>query len=314
MGADSNDSAQLETLGFVGVGTMGGPMSRRLLDAGYPLHVTDLARNAVQSLAEAGAVPADDVVAVASAATTVFLSLPTPETVERVCLGPGGVHEGTAVKRVVDVSTTGPKTAARIAAGLAEKGITYVDAPVSGGIAGATNGKLAIMVSCPAATLDVLEPILRNMGRVFFIGEGPGQAQTMKLANNLMAAAALAIASEAVVMGVKAGLDPKVMIDVINASSGRNSATEDKFPKAVLPRTFDFGFATGLSYKDVRLCVDESEALGVPMVVGAAVRQMLAVTNSLYGPESDFTSMVRVVENWAGVEVGSAATSEGERQ
>ena len=125
----------------------------------------------------------------------------------------------------------------------------------------------------------------------------------MKLANNLLAAAALAISSEAIVMGVKAGLDPKVMVEVINAGSGRNSATQDKFPRAVLPRTFDFGFATGLSYKDVRLCVDEAEALGVPMVVGSAVRQLLAVTNATFGAESDFTNVVRTVEQWAGVEV-----------
>ena len=129
------------------------------------------------------------------------------------------------------------------------------------------------------------------------------QGQTMKLANNLLAAAALAVTSEAMVMGVKAGLDPKVMIDVINLGSGRNSASQDKFPRAILPGTFDFGFHTGLSYKDVRLCIDEAETLGVPMVVGAAVRELLAVTNAMYGAESDFTSICRVLESWAGVEV-----------
>mgnify|MGYP003338944516 CR=1 FL=1 len=103
--------------------------------------------------------------------------------------------------------------------------------------------------------------------------------------------------------GVKAGIDAKVLIDIINAGSGRNSATQDKFPKAILTRTFDFGFATGLSYKDVRLCLEESEALGVPMVAGAAVRQMLAITNAKFGPESDFTSIAKVVEEWAGVEI-----------
>jgi len=106
-----------------------------------------------------------------------------------------------------------------------------------------------------------------------------------------------------VVMGVKAGLDAKVLIDIINAGSGRNSASQDKFPKAILPRTFDFGFATGLSYKDVRLCLEESEALGVPMVAGAAVRQMLAITNAKFGPDSDFTCIAKVVEEWAGVEI-----------
>jgi 3-hydroxyisobutyrate dehydrogenase-like beta-hydroxyacid dehydrogenase len=93
------------------------------------------------------------------------------------------------------------------------------------------------------------------------------------------------------------------MLDVINAGSGRNSATQDKFPRAILPGTFDFGFATGLLYKDVRLCVDEAEALGVPMVLGSLVRQMLAVTQAKYGAASDFTSIARVIEEWAGVEI-----------
>jgi 3-hydroxyisobutyrate dehydrogenase-like beta-hydroxyacid dehydrogenase len=145
--------------------------------------------------------------------------------------------------------------------------------------------------------------LLKNFGKVFFVGEKAGLAQVAKLGNNLLAAAAMVISSEALVMGVKAGIDPKVMLDIINAGSGRNSATQDKFPRSILPGTFDFGFATGLSYKDVRLCVDEAESLGVPMVVGAAVRQMLAVTNAKFGPTSDFTSITRVLEEWAGVEV-----------
>src|SRR5262245_54591820 len=161
------------------------------------------------------------------------------------------------------------------------------------------------MVSCAKPVYMELEPVLKTFGKVFHLGEKAGQAQTMKLANNLLAAAALAVSSEAMVMGVKAGLDPKVMLDMINAGSGRNSATQDKFPRSVLPGTFDFGFATGLSYKDVRLCVDEAEALGVPMVVGAAVRQMLAVTQAKYGAQSDFTCIAKVLEEWSGVEIRS---------
>jgi 3-hydroxyisobutyrate dehydrogenase-like beta-hydroxyacid dehydrogenase len=125
----------------------------------------------------------------------------------------------------------------------------------------------------------------------------------MKLVNNLLAACSLAITCEGMVMGAKAGLDAKTMIDVLNVSSGRSSATQDKFPRAILPRSFDFGFATGLSHKDVRLCLDEAEALGVPMIVGSAVRQVLAITSALYGPDSDFTSMVKCGEQWAGTEV-----------
>src|SRR5260370_803170 len=116
--------------------------------------------------------------------------------------------------------------------------------------------------------------------------------QTMKLANNLLSATAMAISSEAIVMGVKAGLDPQVMVEVINSGSGRNTATQDKFPRSVLPRSFDYGFATGLMYKDVKLCLEEAEALGVQMWVGAAVRQLWQFANSELGPGSDFTAIV----------------------
>jgi 3-hydroxyisobutyrate dehydrogenase-like beta-hydroxyacid dehydrogenase len=104
-------------------------------------------------------------------------------------------------------------------------------------------------------------------------------------------------------MGVKSGLDPRILVDIVNASSGRNSATQDKFPRAVLPGTFDFGFTTGLSYKDVRLCIEEAEAMGIPMVCGAAVRQMLAITKARFGVDSDFTHIAKVLEEWAGIEM-----------
>ena len=191
-----------------------------------------------------------------------------------------------------------------VAEGFKPRNIALVDAPVSGGITGAVDGTLAVMVSCPKATYREVEPMLKQFGKLFYTGEKPGLAQTAKLANNLMAAAAMVVTSEAMAMGVKAGLDAKVLIDIINASSGRNSATQDKFPRAVLPGTFDFGFATGLSYKDVRLCVDEAEAMGVPMVVRRApCAQMLAVTNAKFGAASDFTSIAKVLEEWAGVEM-----------
>jgi len=283
---------------------MGGPMASRLLDAGYQLVVFDTNADATAPLAARGARVAASAGDVASLAPIVFVSLPTPPIVQSVALSPGGLISGTA-RIVIDVSTTGPGVAGTVAKALAEKGITYVDSPVSGGIAGAVKGTLAVMVACPKDVYDEVEPILKNFGKTFYTGEKAGLAQTAKLANNLLAAAAIVLSSEAVVMGVKAGLDPKVLIDIINAGSGRNSATQDKFPKAVLTRTFDFGFATGLSYKDVRLCIDEAEALVVPMVAGAAVRQMLAVTQARFGFNSDFTSVARVVEEWAGVEIKS---------
>ena len=220
-----------------------------------------------------------------------------------MALGSGGVGEGSKVKAVVDLSTIGPRTATEVAQALAQRDIAYVDSPVSGGVPGAAKGTLAVMVSCPRAAYDTRESVLAIFGKPFHVGEQPGQAQTLKLANNIMSAAAVAITSEAVVMGVKAGLDPRLMLEVINSGSGRNTASADKFPRCVLPRTFDVGFAAALAYKDVRLCVDEAEAMGVPMVVGSAVREMLTMTTALFGKDADYSDVVRVCEGWAGVEV-----------
>ena len=234
-----------------------------------------------------------------------LVSLPTPDIVKAVALGRQAAScNGNRAQIVIDLSTTGPGVAND------RRGRPEAKRHDAGRCAGERRhhgrrkaGTLAVMVSCPQATYETVEPILKNFGKLFYTGEKPGMAQTAKLANNLLAAAAMVITSEAMAMGVKAGLDAKVLIDIINASSGRNSATQDKFPRAVLPGTFDFGFATGLSYKDVRLCVDEAEAMGVPMVCGAVVRQMLAITNAKFGASSDFTSIAKVLEEWAGVEM-----------
>jgi 3-hydroxyisobutyrate dehydrogenase-like beta-hydroxyacid dehydrogenase len=207
------------------------------------------------------------------------------------------------VKTFVDLSTTGPRVATEVAAALAAKGIVALDAPVSGGPAGAEKGTLAVMVSGPRALAEALQPAIRVIGKFFWIGEKPGMGQTMKLVNNMLSASAVAITSEALVMGAKAGLDADTMIAVINSGSGRNTATEDKFPRCVLPRRFDFGFATELLAKDVRLCLETGEALGVPMLVGNAVKQLLALTQASQGPGTDITQIVCTVEKWAGAEV-----------
>jgi len=276
-------------------------MASRLLDAGHSLVIFDTNAAVMKPLADRGATIASSPAEVASKADVVFLSLPTPPVLQTVAID--GVLKGTAVKTMIDLSTTGPSVAKVVAKAAGEKGVQWVDSPVSGGITGATKGTLAVMVSCEKAVFEQVDPLLKVFGKTFHVGEKPGLAQIAKLANNLLAASAIVLTSEAVVMGVKAGLDAKVLIDIINAGSGRNSASQDKFPRAILTRTFDFGFATGLSYKDVRLCLEESEALGVPMVAGAAVRQMLAITNAKFGPDSDFTCIAKVVEEWAGVEI-----------
>jgi 3-hydroxyisobutyrate dehydrogenase-like beta-hydroxyacid dehydrogenase len=278
-------------------------MAGRLLDAGHSLVVFDTNPAVVKPLTDRGAASASSAEDVASQAEVVFISLPTPPIVQVVSLGDKGILNGSRVKTMIDLSTTGPSVAKVVAQAAGERGVAWADSPVSGGVTGAAKGTLAVMVSCPKPTFEEIDPLLKVFGKTFYVGDKPGLAQIAKLANNLLAAAALVVSSEAVAMGVKAGLDAKVLIDIINAGSGRNSATQDKFPRSILPRTFDFGFATGLSYKDVRLCVDESESLGVPMVAGAAVRQMLAITQAKYGADSDFTMIAKVVEEWAGVEI-----------
>jgi 3-hydroxyisobutyrate dehydrogenase-like beta-hydroxyacid dehydrogenase len=290
-------------IGFIGVGRMGGAMAHRLLDAGYALSIFDTSDDAARPLLAAGAMRANSPAAVASVARIVLASLPTPEIVLDTVKGPNGIRNGTAIRTFIDLSTSGPAASVAIEQVLRDRGVRALDAPVSGGVAGARAGTLAIMVSGPKAAFAEVEPLLKVLGRLFFVGERPGLGQTLKLANNLMSQTAIAITAEALAMGVKAGLDPQVMLDVVNASSGRNTASADKFPKHVLTRRFDFGFSTGLAFKDVRLCLEEAAALGVPMAVGEAVRTLLSATNDTYGPESDCTSIARVVEERAGCEI-----------
>lgn len=288
-------------IGFVGTGRMGAPMGERLIEAGHRLVVYDTNAEATAPLVARGAVRADSVAQIAAEAETVFVSLPKPEIVREVVIGASGLIEGGRVRTVIDLSTTGPSTAQAVAQALSDKGIAWIDCPVSGGVTGARAGTLACIVSGPADAVERTRALIGVFGKAFHVGEKPGLAQSAKLANNLLAASALVVSSEAMAMAVKSGVDAGVMIDIINAGSGRNSATQDKFPRAILPGTFDFGFATGLSYKDVRLCIEEAEAMGIPMVAGSAVRQMLAVTMARFGADSDFTHIAKVLEEWAGV-------------
>ena len=291
-----------EKIAFIGVGRMGSGMVARLIAAGHELTIYDPVASATAPAAALGARVASSVADAAALSTVAMASVPGPaDARESARL----IADSPTVKIFVDLSTSGPAAAQAIAALLVPRGIAAVDAPVSGGVKGAAAGKLAIMASGPAPAMQRVRPLLELLGKVYDLGEKPGLGQTVKLANNLMAAASLAIAAEALAMGVKAGVDPAAMLDVLNASSGRNSATQDKIPKHVLNRRFDFGFANALSFKDVRLCLDEAEALGVPMVVGAAVRQMLSITHQIYGAAADCTDLVRVVENWAGCQIGS---------
>ncbi|WP_166904419.1 NAD(P)-dependent oxidoreductase [Mycobacterium sp. DL440] len=285
-------------IGFIGLGNMGWPMMNRLLTAGFPVVAFDVRKDVLAKATALGAQPATSVREVADRTETILASLPTPQISEAVVTD---VAAGSLVKRFVDLSTVGGEAAQRNHAVLAAQGIAALDSPVSGGMHGARAGTLAVMVSGPPAEFDALATVFEALGRAIFVSEQPGAAQTMKLINNLMAATTLAATAEVMVMGVKAGLSADVMIDVLNAGSGGTHASRDKFPRAVLPRTFDYGFATGLMAKDVGLYLDEAASLGLPVEMAATVQRIWEQTLNTEGAESDFTSVIKPMEKAAGV-------------
>jgi 2-hydroxy-3-oxopropionate reductase len=286
-------------VGFVGVGVMGRPMAVRLIENGYPVLVYDTNPAAGAALEALGARSAKSARAVADEAAIVFTSLPSPAVYRQVALGAQGVLHGKAVKVMVDLSTVGSIAAQEVAAGLLAKGIDLVDAPVSGGAAGAKKGTLAVMAAGKPAAVAAARPMLEIFGKPFVVSEVPGQAQLLKLLNNMLSSTAFAITAEAYVAGIKGGLDPQVMMNVFNAGSGRNGATVDKFPKHVLPGSFDFGFPIGSVCKDIGLAVDECQALGVPMWLGGQARQLWQSAYLQDGAKEDMTALVKFVERWS---------------
>lgn len=293
-----------QKIGLIGIGSMGYHFANRFLDKGHEIVMYDKNQQALDEFkgrkgVSVGHSPMD----VANEAEIVFVSLPTPAVIQEVALGNEGIIHGAKVRTYIDLSTTGQTTAVKVGEQLADKGIAVLDAPVSGGVPGAQQGTLAIMVSGAEENFKKIEPLFQIIGKnIFYIGEKIGQAQVMKLANNLLSATAMAITTEAVVLGTKAGIDPERMISVFNASSGRNTATTDKFPRAVLNRSFDYGFKTGLMYKDVKLCLELAEDLQMPMWLGSSVKQFWNYIMTQGGGEKDFTTIIEYIEQMAEIE------------
>ncbi|WP_256981572.1 NAD(P)-dependent oxidoreductase [Bordetella genomosp. 4] len=296
-----------QEIGFVGLGRMGLPMARNLLKAGYAVHAFDASAQARAAAKESGAVLADSVRALADRVETICLSLPTPAIVESVLLE---LRHGAKVRRVIDLSTIGIRAARRAHEIVSERGIEWIEAPVSGGVTGAAAGTLTLMVSCATSVRHQVEPIFQPLGKVLYAGEAPGLAQAAKLANNMLSAAALVASSEALSMATKAGVDPAVALEIINASSGRNTATTHKIPNEVLTRRFQVGFANKLSHKDVTLCIEEAASMGIPMPVSVAIREMLAITTATCGEDADISDVARVMEQWAGITIRGHADSQ----
>ena len=293
-----------QDIGWVGLGAMGLPMVQRLRAAGHRVIAYDVNAAAMRVAEAAGVEPAASPAEVAATSEVVMVSLPTPDVVRKVALGEVGLHAGGRARIYVDLSTTGARAAQEVAAGLAKANIVSLDAPVSGGVAGAVAGSLAVMVSGDAAAFETVRPALLQIGRnTRLVGNAVGQGQTLKLVNNLMAAANYAVAAECLVMGAKAGLDADVMVDVINKSSGRSFASETFVPKSVLSREFNFGFRLELMTKDMRLALEEAEAVGATMFTCSAAKQLYAYAMSHGGGPTDITTLIKVLEQWGGAVV-----------
>lgn len=299
-------------VGLIGLGAMGGRMAARLLAGGRRLLVHDLDAAASAAASALGAEACNSPVALADRARTVLLSLPTPEVVREVACGTaaepyGGLLAGSAIRTCVDLSTTGPAVSREVADQLAAAGIAFLDAPVSGGVSGAEAGTLTVMAAGEELTLAEVRPLLEELAsHVFHVGERPGMGQLAKVINNLLSATALVASAEAVALGVEQGLDAQVLLDVLNASSGRNSATATKLPNAVLPRTFDFGFALELMDKDVQICLREARAAGLELPVGEAVAAAWREAQSVSAPGADCTEIVRLIEQRSGTVISSS--------
>lgn len=282
------------TLGVIGLGRMGNPMAGRLVVVGHRVLGFDLA--GTDARVPDGVVATSSVADMASRAGTILLSVPDGAASIAVCQQVAETADR-RVRIVVDLSTIGIAAARECAELLDDTAIVYVDAPVSGGVAGARGGTLAMMLGTPAAMFEELEPVLSVLAaRRFRVGDEPGQGQAMKLLNNYVSAAALAATCEAAVFGARLGLDLATVVDVLNASSGRSAASVDKFPRSVVPGSYDFGFAGALMTKDVGLYLENAASAGVPHELADAVTAIWRRFNAAH-PEADFTFLHKYLED-----------------
>lgn len=280
--------------GFLGLGNMGGPMAANIAAAGIGLVVHDTA--GTEGCAPTGATVAASGAAVVAAAEVVFLSLPdgaaSVAVARSIAALPGAER---ALTLVVDLSTIGIDAAKEADAILAKAGVAYVDAPVSGGQAGARAGTITIMWAGPDGILDDHRAPLDAMAKnVFRVGGEAGQGQTMKLLNNFLSATAMVATTEAVTFGQSQDLDLATMLDVINASTGRNTASADKFPNRILGGTFDSGFAMALMAKDMGLYRANARAAGTPSPIGEELADLWAAADAAQ-PGADFTRIYEFI-------------------
>ena len=293
-----------KVIGYLGLGNMGHPMAMRIADAGHKLLVFDINENVLNDFKERQISIASSIRDLADKADIVVCSLPSNEIIREAVIGSEGLIAGDKMKIFINACTTGSIFASEISDALLKKGIATLEAPISGGPPGARAGTLSIMASGPLEAYEEVKPILEAYGSKFvFCGERPGLAQVLKLANNILFATSIFATTEAIAMGVKAGLDPSLMIDAIQAGTGRNATTDLLMPDSVLTRSFDFGATIEILMKDVNLALEEGEKQGVPQPISQQVRQMMLLAVHKGWQQRDLSELVKLVEEWSNVEI-----------
>ena len=285
----------MSSLGFIGLGSMGGPMAQNLVSDGHDVTVFDLDEAAVERLADAGATAGESASDAASGSEVVFLSLPGPDNVEAVVdVIEDDIDEGSIL---VDLTTSTPGTTNEIAERLGERGVDVLGAPVSGGHSGAKDATLSIIVGGDGAVYEACHPLFESIGTdIFHVGDQPGHGHAVKLLNNYLSNIALMATSEAVILGDAAGLDRQTLVDVFSVSSGRNSANQDKIPNYVLTDDYDMGFKIGLMEKDMRLLSEFAGDQQMPMLLGHTTRDLAGYAKAKKGFDADMTRIYDFLE------------------
>jgi 3-hydroxyisobutyrate dehydrogenase len=291
-------------IGFIGIGSMGRPMSINLLRAGYELTVYDIREEAMEAPVRLGAKAAGSPKEVSRTSDIVLTSLPTPEALEQVVLGADGVLEGARKGGIlIDTSTVSPSTIKKIWAEAKDRGMMVLEAPVSGGVIGAEAGTLTVIVGGDKLVFERCHEILQVIGEnIIHVGD-VGSGNTVKLVNNLISLANVAVLSEGMVLGVKAGVSPETLHDVINVSSGRSYALEVKLPRIISKGEFKPGFALDLACKDLGLALDLGREIGVPLLVTGVTRQVYELARARGMGRLDHTAVITLLEEAAQVEV-----------
>lgn len=285
------------TIGFVGLGNMGIPMARRLVEAGYAVRSYDVSDDARERAGKAG-IPVAGSLGEVAAADTVVLMLPSSAIVQLVVDDPEFATSVRAGSLVVDMGSSEPAATRAVSARLAALGVGMVDAPVSGGVGGAEAGRLTIMVGGSTEDVGRATPWLTALGKPVHMGQ-IGSGDAVKALNNLLSATHLWVTSEAMLVGQRFGIEPQVMLEVFNASSGRSGSTENKWPNFVLPGGFDSGFALQLMLKDMRIATRLARECGLPSRLGESAVELWDEAASRLDPAADHTEVARYLAEWA---------------